>query len=391
MRLLRVLVFAAFCVSATVTLSQSQGLPPMPSQKGFNWKSQFEAWEEYSRIVLEYMFPTRRKLVERVKIHIVDDETINARGGGNDMLIAVGLIKFVRNEDEFAAVLAHELGHRLLVHRSPLRPPETLAEDIEASREHVVNIISNWAEYQRNEVEADTISMLMARQPKAPFVFYARVSSEVFGVDLPESGYALRQFQIMKLRIQTMNNILDQVDLAPVVRAKPLPKLPSWKAEADAWVSYGRDVLYAMFPNYEGRVARLRLRIDEDAPLAHATVGPALPEGMIELNIKFVHDVVRSPEEFAVLIGHEFGHIVMTRYYAGDYNGTGIAFGEAEINFRKEFEADLFATLPLEKGDCTLTRVLERVVVNPLTFVEFPLDLDQPRLNRLRAQCALNR
>lgn len=102
---------------------------------------------------------------------------------------------------------------------------------------------------------------------------------------------------------------------------------------------------------------------------------------------------MRSQEEFAVLLGHEFGHALFKREYDYDYLKTGLTETNDEYLLRRETESDIVGALPLVKGDCYLADVLERLVNSRMIshFLEGRFKpLNQSRITRLRAACAQN-
>jgi len=183
--------------------------------------------------------------------------------------------------------------------------------------------------------------------------------------------------------------------LAPLVQARPLPRpLPDWDAPAETWSAYGRATLSAMYPNLQWLIDKATVEIsDHTNLLAIGFRDDKLGMNVIQFDTDLLRAAVREPEDFAVLIGHEFGHLMVDRDYRQDYRGTHIRYARAEAAARQQFEADLIATLPLERGECHLADTLQRIITSPIiadhTTPKY-LAPEVVRITRLRAMCAAN-
>jgi hypothetical protein len=147
-----------------------------------------------------------------------------------------------------------------------------------------------------------------------------------------------------------------------------------------------------MYPTYTDELARVEIGFVEPSVVPQAEVF-FFPNGrsLIALNREYVDAVIRKPEEFATLLGHEFAHIVLRRDLNDDYHNTDI---EPMDGFYSQLqtEADIFATLPLVRGACHFAKVLDR------SFRHIPEGVlkhnapgsdpaDRVRANRLRGMC----
>src|SRR6185295_2701970 len=72
-------------------------------------------WINYTHEVLTRLFPSHPRLSEKVVL-IVENEKFSADSNNTRIEISTGLIREVKNENEYAIVLAHELGHNLWRH-----------------------------------------------------------------------------------------------------------------------------------------------------------------------------------------------------------------------------------------------------------------------------------
>jgi hypothetical protein len=100
-----------------------------------------------------------------------------------------------------------------------------------------------------------------------------------------------------------------------------------------------------------------------------------------------VRYVVRNKEEFAVLMGHEFAHLLFNRAYDRDAEYTKIAFSEIDLGLRAQTEADIAGTLPLVKGECYLANVLKRL---SQLYGSESIPQERVRIIRLDSMCKLN-
>jgi beta-barrel assembly-enhancing protease len=56
------------------------------------------------------------------RVQVIPGRSINARADGRYVQINAGMLDFVRNDDELAAVVAHELAHNILKHQAKKTP-----------------------------------------------------------------------------------------------------------------------------------------------------------------------------------------------------------------------------------------------------------------------------
>lgn len=381
-----------FLICNILSPASAQELPNLPFQKEFSSKNSLEVWEKYSRNILNILFPTEQKLIKKMGIRIINNDSLVFAGTNiKEIGISTGLIMKVRDQDEYASILSHELGHRLLIHREMARPTETLDEVLNYGLS-----FPDWETHHRNESEADTISLLVSRNPRKSLELFLRV---VVDAEIKNKGPQSEEVEKMVrraqgLRVQTMTNIIEYVELAPIVKAKPLPNLPSFNESTEVWETYARNVLVAMYPNHRKIIDKITIRICETCKPAFSVVNTEKKIYEIDLNSKLLQDVIKTPKEFATLLGHEFGHIAIARNLDRDYLDTDVSFTENEVYDRKQFEADIFATLPLTNGECIWGKVLEKMSKSPVILEDTPdyeSSWDQTRIRRLKASCALNR
>lgn len=114
------------------------------------------------------------------RFQVLPDDALNAAADGRYVQISSGFIPYFANEDEFAAILAHEIAHNILKHRDRLD-----AQGV--SRGLLGKFGKNAARIRETEIEADRFSLkLLAgagyRLEAAP-QFWRR-----FG---PEHGYGI--------------------------------------------------------------------------------------------------------------------------------------------------------------------------------------------------------
>ncbi len=67
---------------------------------------------------------------DAIPLEIINSPTINAFTDGHRVVIFVGMLNFVQNDDELALVLGHELAHHMLKHTTY---PEFRSNDLEVS------------------------------------------------------------------------------------------------------------------------------------------------------------------------------------------------------------------------------------------------------------------
>ena len=82
-----------------------------------NYFSQ-EAQDEHVKKVFNDLTVQTGQSEDTPKFRIVESDTINAYTNGKDVVIFRGMLNFVKNDDELAMVLSHELAHVMLRHTS---------------------------------------------------------------------------------------------------------------------------------------------------------------------------------------------------------------------------------------------------------------------------------
>lgn len=400
MRFVCAFAVASACLSGAAGAS-SEDIPPLPPQTGFHWQSRLDEWERYSRDVLLARFPARKKLVRKIRIHIANNDAFAFIGGDRrKIFLTTGVIRFVRDEHEYASLLSHEFGHQLISHQLLAFPPRISDEGLFFAVRVDGTTSFPWLLYRTQELEADFVNMLTARDGSVPLLLAERASrarrADPRNEREDEQGNRLAQTEA--LRIQTMRNILGSATLAPLAAARPLPKrLPKWNAGEEAWGAFGHEVLRAMYPDHVAVADRTLITINESCDSGRARRLESQDETVrldaIELNVDFIKEIARSPKEFAAMIGHEFGHLLTWRDYALDHLNTDVSFTDFELWERQQFEADLIGTLPLPKGECIWAKLLERMerstVLPPIDSPEVER-AERERLARFRAMCALN-
>jgi len=145
----------------------------------------------------------------------------------------------------------------------------------------------------------------------------------------------------------------------------------------EEWEQYSVAVLKAMFPREEKEIKGTSIRALPNSGLVTGMYSPLFKE--ISLNISLVKSVVESPEEFAVLLGHEFAHFLLQQ----DQSSHDVLRGEIEV--------DQVGVAPLKNGDCHWATVLEKMLRSP--FYKPLLDtqstsINQSRIDKLKASCA---
>jgi beta-barrel assembly-enhancing protease len=73
------------------------------------------------------------------RVQVIPGRSINARADGRYVQINAGMLDFVRNDDELAAVVAHELAHNILKHQTRKTPSKQA--EYEADRLSVALVV----------------------------------------------------------------------------------------------------------------------------------------------------------------------------------------------------------------------------------------------------------
>jgi len=376
--LIAILLFCSTAVSA-------QELPPLPSREG---DISAKLWEDYSRNVLNILFPTRKELIKKLSIRVLPNELMEGAGSNfSEIFITAGLIRMVNNEHEYAAVLAHEFTHRMLLHLTPRRPAENL-EEFESMGFYVFDRQI----HQRNELEADFGGIITSFQPKAFLsILYRTITVAVEQTMALPAGVRATITSTLFVRMNSAENLI-KINSTRIFPAGKLPGcLPGKKATAYEWEQCILKTFVAMYPNHQERFAVLSIIL---MPGLGDIRTITFKDGskIMEVDPDFIRSVAHSPEELAVLLGHEFGHVLVSRDHGSDYRRPNLSEGPDELKRRKQMEADIIAVLPIERGECHLVKVLERMF-KPDSSGKIEVDearIGELRINRLRAMCALN-
>ncbi len=348
-------------------VAQATRFPPLPSRNPIVPA----IWVEYTQRVVKELFPTRPKLWEK-KLIVVPSDEIRAAPFEKEVRISTRFIREIQDEEEYAVLIAHEWGHGLW---GSINKPQTKV---------ILPTSEFFDDYRVKEAEADFVAFIVTGSSKYAQALLERTLQWEKRGNL--SLFEFREFQkILRFRLQITHNMPDT--LARVVQAEQIPNpLPKWDAIDAVWQDYTRRVLFAMYPNYKVSVKDLFVNIVESDEVAEGGVQNHLP--FVSLNPRLLRFIVKTPEEFAVLIGHEFGHSVVTRDYQMDYLETDVTFPILETGFRKQYEADMFGILPLERGACLWADTLDRIVLYYLqTERGYNPKLDRARTSRLRKMC----
>lgn len=99
------------------------GFAELPAKTGKNFT---KTWQTYTRKLLFTVFPEKRRLIKRLEIKIVENEEPNAYAHGDSeagkacIKINSGFIFAAEDESEYVYILAHEMEHIILRHRTQI-------------------------------------------------------------------------------------------------------------------------------------------------------------------------------------------------------------------------------------------------------------------------------
>jgi hypothetical protein len=169
----------------------------------------------------------------------------------------------------------------------------------------------------------------------------------------------------------------DLISITRIIPSENLPHpLPNENASMDEWRDYSYATLKIMFPEEKKEFGRTVICPSPDSGLvsgAHFQFG-----NIIELNIRLIRSVVKTPEEFASLLGHEFAHFIIQ------------SRGNVGVSSNVETEADLIGSAPIDNGGCCLGKVLERMLnsptYKPLLDAE-SISFNKTRIDMLKSTC----
>jgi Zn-dependent protease with chaperone function len=333
------IVILSFILCVSVPQGQ-QDLAPLPDRNG---SLNTRAWESYTRSLLLRLFPTRAKRIREMEIVIAPEANAEAFSYSLGIRISEGLIRMVADEHEYAAAAAHEMVHQLLPHSSAVN----------------VRVDRRW------ELAADLGSLAVSFKPRSTLsaldrMIPLRVSSLV---EAPPE-YRLEIAQSLLLRRTSLESLLSE-KWTRIGPAKKLPDpMPDKKADIAEWVRYSELLLRNMYPGHPrmGNVAITGTSGDTGPYLLSSATTHA--GTTIVMNDR-IRSLGLTKEELATLLGHEFGHALLGRNYERAYARTGLTEQAAEVRSREEEQSDLIATLPLEKGECYLSRGLTKILRSP--------------------------
>jgi predicted Zn-dependent protease len=133
------------------------------------------------------------------RFELLPSSKLNARANGSHVLVTTGIMALVQNDDELAAVLAHELAHNVLQHQSA------------ANRKR--------SERER-EIEADRLSLyLMDRagfDPQASVAFWERFR--------PRRGLFSRSHPHWRKRVEILQQEIANLERQRASVIRPMPQ-----------------------------------------------------------------------------------------------------------------------------------------------------------------------
>jgi len=123
---------------------------------------------------------------------VLDDETVNAATDGRNIYVARGLIEFTATEGELAAVIAHEIAHGLLDHRSSKQQDALVGALLGAAVGAAVGV-------DATNLGANLGALSYSKT-------YEREADYVAMYVLARAGYGLREAYTMWQRMSTISN-----------------------------------------------------------------------------------------------------------------------------------------------------------------------------------------
>ncbi len=353
---------------------EAETLPPLPTRVVISK----ETWENYSRNVLEILFPNRLEFVRKIQIQILESDSIAENDVGDSKItITTRLIRCVNDQYEYAALLAHKMAHRLLDHKSSQQNG---------------NQAVDWTEKRKEELEADIFSLLVSPRAYAVSSLLDRMIPEWVEEmkNLPKEE-ADQVTSSLFLRLNNIDNIFDSTSPKRLLNSCPLPKaLPKKESNIRTWRKFAYKVLYCIFPGQEPQLRRVRIKVIKEVGVAENI---SRKNGFeIRLSIQILREILEDPEDLAVLLGHEFGHTIFRRDYKKDYAVTGLSQNYLEYIFRSQWEADIVAILPIYKGECHWAKILKKdFVPHEKRQLDIAgMEIDNKRVERLEKMCQTN-
>lgn len=152
--------------------------------------------------------------------------------------------------------------------------------------------------------------------------------------------------------------------LAPTVGANELPPLPSQEEPIPypEWGAYAETVLRTVYAEHDDLIDQIEYEILGFEQAMTRTVDHGDVQ-IIQFSVGLIRSV-RSPEEFALQVGHELGHFVSGHPARRDSDFQSIILGddpELIIDIvAEELEVEFFAARPVRDGICTIHRRDER-------------------------------
>lgn len=206
----------------------AQELPPFPAR---NSTISVKTWEAYSKDVLRILFPTRKTLVERISMNVLPTNAVYSGTSRLCITVTTGLIRVVANKDEYAAALAHEMGHLLcMTQESPYETTGLSESAILGSR------VVDWPTERKNDLEADFISIISAFKPHAAFSMLNRlIPSQVEASMKSPAEYRLALAASLLLRHNSMEYLFKTTEREGFAPRLPCPDLyrtknPTWQS-----------------------------------------------------------------------------------------------------------------------------------------------------------------
>ncbi len=341
-------------------------------------------WNLHGKNILLIGFPTRTELVMKYETRVIISPTPDAQNVEKGLVITTGMLKLLSHDCHYSALLTHEFAHKFLRQTWPVGV--YLTQDDESKSGMTAE---NWKQVRSNELEADFVASLTA--------FTTDCLAEVMDRSTPAFVNMITGFpdwsrkEMVKMMLLRQNSIdsIKEMKLDRIYPAGQLPTpFPSKTASDSDWIWYIKKTLIAMYPNQAVRVAVVEIIPSKIKGVIMADLSTA----SILVDFDLLRDVVRTREELAVLMGHEFGHILTSRNTRLDFQKAGVPKSDLELIDQRETEADIFGILPIRKGECYLATVLQRLSTSQFakTYDETEQEHGRARIARLSAMCNNN-